>query len=493
MTDLKRKVRVRAGHKGYVTKTITDARALISSGDQADLKKLKSLQSILRDKLAEIKGLDREIADETKEECIDQEVADSCEFASAVYECIADIEALCGEKEKSANESQASGAGSIPSQLVTPAIGSAPTKLPKLELKKFYGNPVEWAPFWDSFNSAVHQNSSISDVNKFNYLKSLIQGQAANTISGFSLTGENYKEAVRLLKERYGNKQVLISAHMEALLKLPAASSISETKKLRDIYDKLESHVRSLQNIGIGAETYGSFLSPVVMSKIPEDLRVTITRNLTSEEWNLEPMLETFRKELQLREKCQFFPGSVNSREPRAPNPPVRGEPFGSPPTTSALFTNGNTQSRQGPWCTYCRGQHPSSNCTVVTNVAARKQFIRQKGKCFKCLRSGHLASQCSNGKNCHLCGFKGHHPSICEAQKSDGSISKWNAGREGDQGNQNSPVQAPTTSMFINVKNGVLLQTARANIFNPAGHDVSVNARLIFDSGSQRSYREVT
>ena len=170
-------------------------------------------------------------------------------------------------KKKRGKESQPSGSGSIPSQLVTPAIGSAPTKLPKLELKKFYGYPVEWAPFWDSFNSAVHQNSSISDVNKFNYLESLIHGQAANTISGFSLTGENYKEAVRLLKEKYGNKQVLISA----LLKLPVATSISETKKLRDIYDKLESHVRSLQNIGTGAETYGSFLSPVVMSKIPED------------------------------------------------------------------------------------------------------------------------------------------------------------------------------------------------------------------------------
>ena len=78
MTDLKRKVRVYADHKGYVTQTITDARALINSGDQADLKKLKSLQSILRDKLAEIKGLDCEIADETKEESIDQEVADSC-------------------------------------------------------------------------------------------------------------------------------------------------------------------------------------------------------------------------------------------------------------------------------------------------------------------------------------------------------------------------------------------------------------------------------
>ncbi|XP_020601431.1 uncharacterized protein LOC110040532 [Orbicella faveolata] len=345
MTDLKRKVRVRAGHKGYVTKTITDARALFNSGNQADLKKLKSLQSILRDKLADIKGLDREITDETKEESIDQEVADSCEFTSSVYECIADIKAVCSAREKSGKETQPSGAGSIPSQLVTPAIGSAPTKLPKLELKKFYGNPVEWAPFWDSFNSAVHQNSSISNVNKFNYSKSLIQGQAANTISGFSLTGGNYKEAVCLLEERYGNKEVVISAHMEALLKLPAATSISEPKKLRDIYDKLESHVRSLQNIGIGAKMYWSFLSPVIMSKIPEDLRVTITRNLASEEWNLQPMLEIFCKELQLREKCQFYPGSVNTREPRAPNPPVRGGPFDSPPTTSALFMNGNTQS----------------------------------------------------------------------------------------------------------------------------------------------------
>ena len=267
MTDLKRKVRVRAGHKVVRDEDYHRCKGTHQFWRSSRFKKLKSLQSILRGKLAEINGLDREIADETKEECIDQEAADSYEFASAVYECIVDIEALCGEKEKSAKESQPSGSGSIPSQLVTPAIGSAPTKLPKLELKKFYGYPVEWAPFWDSFNSAVHQNSSISDVNKFNYLKSLIHGQAANTISGFSLTGENYKEAVRLLKERYGNKQVLISA----LLKLPVATSISETKKLRDIYDKLESHVRSLQNIGIGAETYGSFLSPVVMSKIPED------------------------------------------------------------------------------------------------------------------------------------------------------------------------------------------------------------------------------
>ena len=44
----------------------------------------------------------------------------------------------------------------------------------------------------------------------------------------------------------YGNKQVVISSQMDSLLKLPEATSMGEVKKLRNIYDKLESHVRSL-------------------------------------------------------------------------------------------------------------------------------------------------------------------------------------------------------------------------------------------------------
>ena len=149
-------------------------------------------------------------------------------------------------------------------------------------------------------------------------MKSLIYGQAAETISGFSLTDENYEEAVALLKETYGNKQVLISAHVESLLKLPAAVTINETKKLRAIYDKTEAHVRSLKNNGIASETYGSFLSPVIIAKIPEELRIAIARELPSNDWKLEPMLEIFRKELQLCEKCQYIPGSsTNSKDDR--------------------------------------------------------------------------------------------------------------------------------------------------------------------------------
>ena len=59
-------------------------------------------------------------------------------------------------------------------------------------------NPIEWPPFWDSVQSAVHMNERPKAVDKFHYLKSLIYGQAVETISGFSLTDENYEEAITL-------------------------------------------------------------------------------------------------------------------------------------------------------------------------------------------------------------------------------------------------------------------------------------------------------
>jgi len=34
-------------------------------------------------------------------------------------------------------------------------------KLPKLELKKFSGNPIYWHPFWESFESAIDKNTSL--------------------------------------------------------------------------------------------------------------------------------------------------------------------------------------------------------------------------------------------------------------------------------------------------------------------------------------------
>jgi hypothetical protein len=37
---------------------------------------------------------------------------------------------------------------------------------------------MQWNEFWDSFESAVHNNKKLSSVEKFNYLKIKLQGDA---------------------------------------------------------------------------------------------------------------------------------------------------------------------------------------------------------------------------------------------------------------------------------------------------------------------------
>ena len=83
-------------------------------------------------------------------------------------------------------------------------------KLPKLTLKTFSGDLGEWMPFWDSFSSAVDENTQLALVDKFNYLRGLLNGKAADAIAGLSLTATNYDEALESLRKRYRDPQRII-------------------------------------------------------------------------------------------------------------------------------------------------------------------------------------------------------------------------------------------------------------------------------------------
>jgi hypothetical protein len=68
----------------------------------------------------------------------------------------------------------------------------------------------------EQFSAAVHENDDVSKVDKFNNLRSLLDGVAASAIQGFSLTKENYDAAIELLKDRFANTQIIVSSHMDA-------------------------------------------------------------------------------------------------------------------------------------------------------------------------------------------------------------------------------------------------------------------------------------
>ena len=137
----------------------------------------------------------------------------------------------------------------------------AKVKLPKITLPRFNGDPVRWMSFWDSYQSAVHLNSELTDVDKFNYLRSLLDHPAYDAIAGLTLSAANYKQAIESLRKRFGNTQVIISKHMDTLISMDPIFSDCHLNDLRRLYDHTKSHVRSLRSLGIEAASYGALLS----------------------------------------------------------------------------------------------------------------------------------------------------------------------------------------------------------------------------------------
>ena len=68
-------------------------------------------------------------------------------------------------------------------------------------------------------------SSPLSGVKKFNSLHCFLDGEASHVMAGLSVTNENYKEALCLLKKKYGNPQLVEPAQISALLNLAKVES----------------------------------------------------------------------------------------------------------------------------------------------------------------------------------------------------------------------------------------------------------------------------
>ena len=83
----------------------------------------------------------------------------------------------------------------------------------------------------------------------------------------------------KLLEEGFGNMQVITFAHMNLLLKLPKLNNNS-VAKLTSFYNAIESNIRSLMTMGLNPFHYGPLLIPVILERLPDSIKLIVTRKL---------------------------------------------------------------------------------------------------------------------------------------------------------------------------------------------------------------------
>ena len=173
---------------------------------------------------------------------------------------------------------------------------------------------------------------------------------------------------------------------------------MNDLRKLRAVYDRTEATVRSLKNVGFPIERYGTILSPIIMSKLPNDLRLIISRKLP-QEWELEGLLKHFGEELYLREKCAFaaIQGNAAVKSPSSNEGKFKRTSFEGITSSTATLFAGSNEKGYILNCLFCNKRHFSASCTTVTDPFERKKILRQRRRCFVCLKSGHESRQCAS------------------------------------------------------------------------------------------------
>ena len=501
---VKTKRKTRGGHKAYVSQVLSEAKVFIEKGESTveTRPRIVQLKASLEEQLESLRTLDAAILSDLVEleGVTDEEIAEEVQIAGNLKGEIKAIITTLAELLTPKSESPVSPHQSLPVSSGNVATNSnVRAKLPKLEVRRFNGRVDEWQEFWDCYESSIHSNPNLSDVDRFSYLRGLLGGAARTTIAGLALTAANYKVAIDLLKGRFGKPVVIERAHVNELLNVAPVFNERDTTGLRRLYDKIEIHHRGLKALDVNASTYEGIVVPATLGKLPEAVKLQITRGKNYTEWKMEDLLKELLSELELREEHCTINKSESNHFTRSDKDKKK--------RTDELNTASALLAKMNDFCAYCKGGHAHHDCTIVKSVEERRQLLRKYGRCFVCACKGHISRDCKSKVTCSICKGK-HHVSICHKRDSTngGQFSRayngdcnglldsdrasnacpTHTGKSG--GNDALPARQAVTSptFHMGTEGRVALQTAQAVVKGAHGN---LRVRVLFDAGSHRSF----
>lgn len=125
----------------------------------------------------------------------------------------------------------ASGSGEAAPQV---NLASRSHQLPHIDLPKCSGSSHEWRQFRDILKSMISTNQAVSKVEKMQYLKTCLTGEAAQLVIKIEITETSFVCAWQVLVGRCENKRVLIDTQLASLFSIRKVSqqSVSVLKTL---------------------------------------------------------------------------------------------------------------------------------------------------------------------------------------------------------------------------------------------------------------------
>lgn len=345
-------------------------------------------------------------------------------------------------------------------------------KLPKIIIPMFSGKYSEWSAFRDLYLSLVHK-TEMESIQKMQYLKGLLSGEAEQLVRHISLAEGNYMRCWNTLETRYNNKRYLCNTILKRLFAQPNASTES-ANFIRELLDTTSECLGALSSLGVDVSNWDIIIVYITALRLDHESR---------KQWELQsasstelPTWEAFEQFLTNRFRALEFVDSGSNHNQSKSHPPTKS--FHVAEESNKTIT-----------CKFCKEPHRLAHCSnfVSAEVQTRRSFVEKNNLCFNCLGDNHRAHQCRSLMTCRVCQRR-HHTYLHPTSTDPG------AHRTESAGSNMENVSGDTDASVVCFASGgmapssqVLLATALVRAQCSNGNTRMIRALL--DQGSQASF----
>lgn len=397
-------------------------------------------------------------------------------------------------------------------------------KLPQIDIPEFHGDIQQFPLFIESFRTVVHENPSLRDAERIQYLISKLKGKAQNICIGIAPTPENYKILYDALIQKYEDKRAIAVTYLENILNLkPLTAGKANATTLETFVDQFSTSVAALRQLDLKSLVDFVFIH-LAQRKLDSDTSRAFEMSLGNK--SAFPKYEEFVNFMRNQTKIlQRTASNTSSSSPHTIRT-IRNEP----PLTRAHHTsmqtfhvNNNTPDQA---CSYCNSKKHAHlyQCEPFLKLSPLDKYnvIKKCNGCVNCLSIRHTWSTCKSNTTCKYCN-KSHHSLLCRNENSHVSSYAQNCGNSAynNQAPQRAsapphtasphPPPAPTTSGHTNAsaplrndnnmskgfsgtamsqqnsRKTVVLGTAIAEVLDAYGNRRDI--RILVDIGSQNHF----
>lgn len=363
---------------------------------------------------------------------------------------------------------------------------SSTFQLPKRKFPTFSGKIVEWQGFEDLFTSILSHVPELPDVERFEYLKTSLEGDALKLISHLTLTAANYESAWSILRARYGNKRDLARIHFDALLTTHVVKC-DDALSIQKAINTILEHTAALDNLQFTTRQWGPLIIHIFEKQLDYELRARWEQTIGE------------KHNPQLPEFVEFLRNHVRSAEVRQAGRASQNQIFKSgtgnkgslltpsrfrPSSTATHKVLATTTTQPvATKCPLCPATHSIRQCQLFLEKKPNDRFqvVKTHQLCLNCLGAGHNSAACTSKYKCHTC--KRTHHTLLHFETKPGPT-------EGSVASTTMPnSKASTTSLIVrgHPRQVVLLATVLLDAYDADGRRHGL--RAILDCGSQASF----